>query len=73
MQTKPLVTLIMSMYNGESYLEKCLESIVSQSYSNIEVLLFDDGSTHLPHPSLQRRQHYVHLFSLSFDPDTHTS
>ena len=44
MQTKPLVTLIMSMYNGESYLEKCLESIVSQSYSNIEVLLFDDGS-----------------------------
>ncbi len=45
MQTSPLVSIIVPIYNVESYLEKCLQSIVSQTHANIEILLIDDGST----------------------------
>lgn len=40
----PLVTMIVGIYNGERYLEECLESIVGQDYRNLEILLIDDGS-----------------------------
>lgn len=42
---KPLVTVIVPVYNVEVFLEKCLESIVNQSYQNLEIFLIDDGST----------------------------
>ena len=40
----PLVSVIVPVYNVEQYLNKCIESILKQSYPNIEVLLIDDGS-----------------------------
>ena len=40
-----LVSVIVPVYNVESYLSKCVESIKDQSYSNIEIILVDDGST----------------------------
>ena len=42
---KELISIIVPFYNVESYLRQCLDSLVSQSYSNIEILLIDDGST----------------------------
>lgn len=39
-----LVSIIIPVYNAEEFLSKCLDSILSQVYSNIEVLLIDDGS-----------------------------
>ena len=39
-----LVTVIVPVCNAESYLEQCLESIIKQSYSNIEILCINDGS-----------------------------
>ena len=42
--TNPLVSIVVPIYNVEKYLEECLESIAAQTYSNIQVLLVDDGS-----------------------------
>lgn len=42
--TKPLISVIVPVYKSEKYLERCVKSILSQSYSNLEVLLIDDGS-----------------------------
>ncbi len=40
-----LVSVIVPVYNVKSYLPRCLESIVAQDYSHLEVILVDDGST----------------------------
>ena len=40
-----MVSVIVPVYNSEKYLTECIESIMAQHYSNIEVILIDDGST----------------------------
>lgn len=42
---KGLVSIVVSVHNLESRLSKCIESISSQSYRNLEIILIDDGST----------------------------
>lgn len=44
-QKEPLVSIIIPIYNAQSTLERCLVSIRQQSWTNIEVILVDDGST----------------------------
>jgi glycosyltransferase involved in cell wall biosynthesis len=39
------VSIIMCVYNGEAYLEKAIESVLNQTYSNFELVIVDDGST----------------------------
>ena len=41
----PLVTVIISVHNEESHLAECLQSLKAQSYSPVEILVVDDGST----------------------------
>ncbi|MDD3139687.1 MAG: glycosyltransferase family 2 protein [Lachnospiraceae bacterium] len=40
-----MISVIVPVYNVEKYLEKCVKSIIAQSYQNIEIILIDDGST----------------------------
>lgn len=40
-----LVSIIVPVYNVEKYLSKCIESIIHQTYDNLEIILCDDGST----------------------------
>lgn len=42
---KDLISVIIPIYNVEHYLKRCIESVVNQTYKNIEILLIDDGST----------------------------
>lgn len=42
---KPLVSVIVPVYNSEEYLDECVNSIITQSYRNIEIVIVDDGST----------------------------
>lgn len=41
----PLITVIVPVYNGQRYLNECVDSILQQDYSNIELILVNDGST----------------------------
>lgn len=41
----PLISVIIPVYNVETYLIRCLDSVKSQTYSNLEIILVDDGST----------------------------
>lgn len=42
---KPLISLIIPVYNVEKYFAKCMETVLAQTYENFEVILVDDGST----------------------------
>lgn len=42
---KTLVSIIVPIYNGEKYINRCLDSIVSQTLKNIEIIIINDGST----------------------------
>lgn len=42
---QPLISVIVPVYNGERYLEKCIESLEEQTYKNLEIILINDGST----------------------------
>jgi len=41
----PLISIIVPLYNSEKYLNKCIDSILTQTFSDFECILVDDGST----------------------------
>lgn len=41
----PLISIIVPVYNVEKYLRDCLDSLINQTYQNIEIICFNDAST----------------------------
>lgn len=44
MNTNPLVSIVIPIFNVEKYIERCLSSLIKQDYTNIEIIVIDDGS-----------------------------
>ena len=42
---EPLVSVVIPVYNVEQYLRECVDSVINQTYQDIEIILVDDGST----------------------------
>lgn len=55
---EPLVSIIVPVYNTELYLGETIESIMAQTYKNIEIICVDDGSTD---HSLDRLCEFQHI------------
>lgn len=49
-----LISVIIPIYNGETYIDSCFEMICNQTYKNIEVIMIDDGSTDTTKEKLQK-------------------
>ena len=44
MKDKKMISVIVPIYKVQDFIDECLESIVNQTYSNLEIILVDDGS-----------------------------
>ncbi len=44
-KTRPLISVIIPLFNTEKYIEECVDSVCKQSYKNLEIIIVDDGST----------------------------
>lgn len=42
---QPLISVIIPVYNADQFLQQCIESVIGQTYQNLEIILVDDGST----------------------------
>lgn len=45
MKEKDKVSIIIPIFNMEKYMGQCIDSAINQTYSNLEIILIDDGST----------------------------
>ncbi|MCF7866683.1 glycosyltransferase [Candidatus Woesearchaeota archaeon] len=43
--TNPKISIIVAVHNGEKYIDRCIKSLINQTYKNYELLIVDDGST----------------------------
>ena len=41
---EPLISIIIPVYKVEKYLKRCVDSVIKQTYKNLEIILIDDGS-----------------------------
>ena len=61
--TSDLVSVVIPVYNSEKFLEECLNSILTQSYRNVEIIAVDDGSTDASLDILERHSDKISIIS----------
>ena len=66
--TSPLVSYIVPCFNYETYIRQCLESLLNQTYSNIEILVINDGSTDKSASTFSIERYAAGDSSIAFKP-----
>ena len=64
MQTKPKVSVIIPAHNAESTIERCINSVINQSMSEVEIICIDDGSTDNTLVVLKKYMHGSNSFKI---------
>ncbi len=59
---KPLISIITVVFNGEKYLAQTIESVINQTYQNIEYIIIDGGSTDGTHDIVERYKKHISYF-----------
>lgn len=62
MKKKPLVSIITVVFNGEKYLEQTIQSVINQSYTPIEYIIIDGGSTDGSIGIIKKYSKYIHTW-----------
>jgi len=62
MTGKPKISIITSVYNGEKFLESCIQSVINQTYENIEYIIIDGGSTDGTVDIIKKHEHRLHYW-----------
>lgn len=66
-------SIIVPVYNAEKYLSKCLTSLITQSYNNIEIIIVNDGSTDKSHQIIKQFQEKDSRFKIINQPNSGVS
>lgn len=71
LDSHPLVSIVIPCYNHENFVQECIQSVIDQTYQNIELIIIDDGSKD---GSVEKIQEMIllakqDLFGLSSDID----
>ncbi len=65
MDTDPLISVIVTLYNYEDYIEDCIGSIISQDYPNLQIIIVENGSTDRSREIVsQIKDHRIELFHI---------
>lgn len=63
----PLLSIVVPVYNTESYIERCLDSLIFQSYKNIEIIIINDCSTDKSENIIKKYLIYPNILYKKFD------
>lgn len=62
MLNQPLVSIVIPVFNGEDFLEEAIQSAINQTYSNIEILVVNDGSTDRTEKIARKYEKHIRYF-----------
>ena len=57
-----LVSIVVPIYNGEKFLDRCVSSLLSQTYENLQIILINDGGYHFD--TIEDGKKYVDAFEI---------
>ena len=64
---KPLVSIIMPVYNAQTYIEQAINSVIEQTYQNWELIVINDGSTDQTKEKIECLQDKYNKYSISIE------
>jgi teichuronic acid biosynthesis glycosyltransferase TuaG len=67
MHYTPLVSVIIPVYNGENFIKEAIDSVIAQTYKNIEIIVVDDGSTDGTYQVISEYIQFQNIFFLQHE------